>query len=62
MAEPMLLIRFPHGGHLSIEFTDDDHPGSVRGSNCERSLLPWNSGPVESHPAGEFCPSSQSGL
>lgn len=30
MAEPMLLVRFPGGGHLSIEFTDDapddDHP------------------------------------
>ena len=30
MAEPMLLVRFPGGGHLSIEFThdapDDDQP------------------------------------
>ncbi len=28
--QPMLLVRFPGGGHLSIEFTDDapddDHP------------------------------------
>ena len=23
MAEPMLLVRFPGGGHLSVEFTDD---------------------------------------
>ena len=30
MAEPMLLVRFPGGGHLSIEFIeeapDDDNP------------------------------------
>jgi hypothetical protein len=30
IAEPMLLVRFPGGGHLSIEFTeeapDDDRP------------------------------------
>ena len=30
MAEPMLIVRFPDGGRLSIEFTgqapDDDHP------------------------------------
>jgi len=30
IAEPMLVIRFPHGGSLSIEFTDqapdDDQP------------------------------------
>ena len=23
MAEPMLIVRFPAGGHLSIEFTED---------------------------------------
>lgn len=30
MPEPMLIVAFPGGGHLSIEFTDDapddDHP------------------------------------
>ena len=35
---PMLVVSFPGGGHLSIEFTDDapddEHPGSVPGLSC----------------------------
>ena len=38
IAEPMLLVRFPDGGSLSIEFTDRAPtmitPGWGRGSNC----------------------------
>jgi hypothetical protein len=36
--QPMLIVSFPGGGHLGIEFThdapDDGHPGSAPGSNC----------------------------
>ena len=38
IAEPMLVVRFPDGGSLSIEFTDQAHtiisPGSGQGLNC----------------------------
>ena len=49
IAEPMLVIRFPDGGSLSIELTDqapdDDHPGSARGSNCAPRTRPPSSAP-----------------
>jgi hypothetical protein len=39
MAEPMLLVRFPGGGHLSIEFIEEaltpTLPGWEPGWNCE---------------------------
>ena len=39
MPEPMLLVRFPGGGHLSIEFLEEaptrTHPGLGPGWNCE---------------------------
>ncbi len=38
MDQPMLLVRFPDGGHLSIEFTDgapDDEDGPRLGARLE---------------------------
>jgi len=45
MAEPMLLIRFPHGGHLSIEFAGT---GAVIMGNTtfEVGVGPWGDDPT----------------
>ena len=44
IAEPILVVRFPDGGSLSIEFTDQapdhDTPGSGHGSSCAPGIPP----------------------